>query len=428
MADHDRRNLPTVLVFADDWGRHPSSCQHLVGHLLDRYQVLWINTIGTRQPRLDFATLSRGLEKVGQWAVPRGKQERARAGEGRHPNLRVLNPKMWPSFGSRLERRINRSLLLRQIAPFLTGLPQPAVAVTNIPVVADLVGHLPVRRWVYYCVDDFAEWPGLDGSTLRAMESELVTKVDTLIAVSDALQEKLERSRSPVHLLTHGVDLAHWREEVGSRGELPWLSRLERPLIVFWGVIDQRMDVTYLERLAQDLDSGTMLLVGPQSAPPRGLESIPRLVCHPSIPFQELPAVARAADVLIMPYADLPVTRAMQPLKLKEYLATGKPVVVRDLPSTRPWADSLDVVATPEEFSQAVRERLATGLPESQQSARVRLVDEAWSAKARDFERWLFDSDLKAPRTQMVENRAPGGSEQRPLSLTRYLPQGFHLQ
>jgi len=61
MADHGR-DLPTVLVFADDWGRHPSSCQHLVGHLLDRYQVLWINTIGTRQPRLDFATLTRGLE------------------------------------------------------------------------------------------------------------------------------------------------------------------------------------------------------------------------------------------------------------------------------------------------------------------------------------------------------------------------------
>jgi len=417
MADHDRRDLPTVLVFADDWGRHPSSCQHLVSHLLDRYQVLWINTIGTRQPRLDFATLSRGLEKIVQWAVPKGKEARARAGEGRHPNLRVLNPKMWPSFGSRLERRINRSLLLRQIAPFLTGLPQPAVAVTNIPVVADLVGHLPVRRWVYYCVDDFAEWPGLDGSTLRAMESELVTKVDALIAVSDALQEKLERSRSPVHLLTHGVDLAHWREEVGSRGELLWLSRLERPLIVFWGVIDQRMDVTYLERLAQDLDSGTMLLVGPQSAPPRGLESIPHLVCHPSIPFRELPAVARAADVLIMPYADLPVTRAMQPLKLKEYLATGKPVVVRDLPSTRSWADSLDVVATPEEFSRAVRERLATGLPESQQSGRRRLEEEAWSAKTADFESYLFGFDIEVSRTKTFARSSQGTERLAPSSV-----------
>jgi len=186
---------------------------------------------------------------------------------------------------------------------------------------------------------------------------------------------------------------------------------------VFWGVIDQRMDVTYLERLAQDLDSGTMLLVGPQSAPPRGLESIPHLVCHPSIPFRELPAVARAADVLIMPYADLPVTRAMQPLKLKEYLATGKPVVVRDLPSTRSWADSLDVVATPEEFSRAVRERLATGLPESQQSGRRRLEEEAWSAKTADFESYLFGFDIEVSRTKTFARSSQGTERLAPSSV-----------
>ncbi len=179
-------------------------------------------------------------------------------------------------------------------------------------------------------------------------------------------------------------------------------------MIVFWGVIDQRMDVTYLERLAQDLDSGTMLLVGPQSAPPRGLESIPRLVRHPSIPFEELPAVAQAADVLIMPYADLPVTRAMQPLKLKEYLATGKPVVVRDLPSTRPWSDCLDLVATPDEFSRAVRYRLATGLPDSQQSARGRLEEEAWSAKTADFESYVFGFDIDLSRSKAFAQSCHG--------------------
>jgi glycosyltransferase involved in cell wall biosynthesis len=151
------------------------------------------------------------------------------------------------------------------------------------------------------------------------------------------------------------------------------------------------MDVTCLSRLAHDLDRGTILLVGPESSPPRNLDLLPRLVRHTSIPFEQLPAVAQAADVLVMPYADLPVTRAMQPLKLKEYMATGKPVVVPDLPSTRPWADCLDVVETPEAFSLAVRQRLATSLPESQRSARTRLSQEAWSTKAQDFERWVID-------------------------------------
>jgi hypothetical protein len=92
-----------------------------------------------------------------------------------------------------------------------------------------------------------------------------------------------------------------------------------------------------------------------------------------------------------MPYADLPVTRAMQPLKLKEYLATGRPAVVRDLPATRPWADCLDLADTPESFSEAVRSRLNFGLPRCQQVARARLAGEGWAEKARAFEHWLLN-------------------------------------
>ena len=55
----------SLLVFADDWGRHPSSCQHLVRRLLDRHQVYWVNTIGTRTPRLNLATGSEPVGAVG---------------------------------------------------------------------------------------------------------------------------------------------------------------------------------------------------------------------------------------------------------------------------------------------------------------------------------------------------------------------------
>src|SRR5207302_2031672 len=68
-----------LLVFADDWGRHPSSCQHLVRHLLPRREVVWVNTI-MRPPRLDLATLRRGGEKVRQWLGAHGAAGPAAAG------------------------------------------------------------------------------------------------------------------------------------------------------------------------------------------------------------------------------------------------------------------------------------------------------------------------------------------------------------
>jgi glycosyltransferase involved in cell wall biosynthesis len=372
-------------VFADDWGRHPSSCQHLGRQLLDRYPILWVNTIGTRKPCFNLATLRRGAEKLRHWfSAPR-------LSDPLPANLRVQNPLMWPSFSSSFGRWLNRGLLVRQLAAQIKELPAPPVAVTTLPVVADLIGVLPVRRWVYYCVDDFSEWPGLDGETLRRMEEDLVRKADTLIAVSPTLQEKLARMGRDAHLLTHGVDLDFWKNpSVGT--SLPSLAGLERPLVIFWGVVDRRMDTDFVRELDGAMTSGTIVLAGPTADPDPALDALPRVVRLGALPFAQLSNLAREAAVLIMPYADLPVTRAMQPLKLKEYLATGKPVVVRDLPSTRSWTDCLDLADNPASFAQAVLTRIERGLSEDQAEARESLTGETWTEKALEFERWVLGS------------------------------------
>jgi glycosyltransferase involved in cell wall biosynthesis len=377
------KSEPPLLVFADDWGRHPSSCQHLVRHLLPRRSVVWVNTIGTRPPRLDMATMRRGWGKARHWL-----RSTPMPGTPDDVAPRVLNPRMWPWVSSAFARGLNRRLLAKQLLPAIRALPAAPVAVTALPIVADLIGVLPVARWVYYCVDDLSLWPGLDGVALRRLEDHLVGRVDEIVAVSEPLRDRLAAATGrPVRLLTHGVDLEHWSND--SVASIPALDGLERPLMVFWGVVDRRMDVEFVRRLAADLDRGTIVLVGPHNDPDPALLRLPRVTSTGPLPFEHLSRLAREATVLIMPYADLPVTRAMQPLKLKEYLATGKPVVTRALPATHAWADALDSADTPEAFSAVVRQRLATSLPADHRAARARLSGESWAAKAKVFERWI---------------------------------------
>src|SRR5262249_40939403 len=157
---------------------------------------------------------------------------------------------------------------------------------------------------------------------LREMEARLVRQADVVIAVSETLRDKLAGMGRAAHLLTHGVDLDFWTLGDGESISIPELEGLERPLVVFWGLIDRRMDVGVVKRLAAELAGGTIVLVGPESDPDRELYETERVVHLPPLPYSWLPQLAREASVLIMPYADLPVTRAMQPLKLKEYLAT----------------------------------------------------------------------------------------------------------
>jgi len=385
MADSPRLPRPW-LVFADDWGRHPSSAQHLIRALLPEQPVTWVNTIGTRPPRLDWGTAKRVGGKLKGWFSAKSPTPDGSRLASDSPA--IVAPKMWPSFRSRFGRSLNRKLVLKSLRPIVEAMPEKPVVITTLPLVADLVGELPAAKWVYYCVDDFGHWPGYDGATMSAMERDLVPKIDTAIAVGETLVNKITSMGKPAHLLTHGVDLPFWQAPK-TPDDPPEFAGIERPIALFWGVIDRRMDTAFVEHLARSMAKGSIVFVGPQEAPNPTLFKLPRLVFRPAVRIERLPALAAAASVLIMPYIDAPVTRAMQPLKLKEYLATGRPCVVRDLGATRLWADALDLAATPGEFAAAVLVCLAGETPLSQMEARKRLASESWAAKARQFRAWV---------------------------------------
>ncbi|MFN3168698.1 MAG: hypothetical protein ACE37H_16695 [Phycisphaeraceae bacterium] len=381
--------VPTqLIVFADDWGRHPSSSQHLIRELLPQYPTLWVNTVGTRWPSLSVADIRKGLRKLKEMIDTPDD-----VGESLPEGLRVIQPVMYPGFRKRWQRRINRHQVKRTILDALNQTfttaprfgnksdPPRRVAITTLPITADLVGMPGIDRWVYYCVDDYSQWPGTDHAVMDAMERELASKVDAAVAVSDALIERLASFGVPAGRLDHGVDLDAWSTpNVQTRLPESWPDE-RKPIALFWGLIDSRTEHAWVNQLA-DVGGCAVVMAGPHTH-----DCSPSLWSYANmlgpVDQHDLPAYAAASDVLIMPYIDAPVTRAMQPLKLKEYLATMKPVVVRDLPSTRPWADCCDLAISPGGFTDLVRQRAGTGiLPEQRAARERRLPAESWSAKA----------------------------------------------
>jgi glycosyltransferase involved in cell wall biosynthesis len=377
-------SLQNLLIFSDDWGRHPSSCQYLTGEWLRSSggdaNVVWVNTIGTRPPRLDWLTLRRGLEKAGSWIRPRADLADSALPQG----LQVVNPRMWPWIASPAARRINRRLLASQLTPLLRCEAR-WTAVTTIPIAAVVLDSLPVERWVYYCVDDFSVWPGLDGQTLLDLERAVVERADEIICASDSLAERIGRLGRTSRVITHGVDCDFWASGQGKLLVASEIAPAPGPRAVFWGVVDRRLDTDWLIRLSASPDIGSIILVGPHQNPDPAIFSLPKVVATGAMPMADLPAVAAAADVLVMPYRDEAVTRAMQPLKLKEYLATGRPVVVRSLPATDSWGDCCDVTSSADEFVAVTATRARGTIPDCQIAARRRLVAESWKSKARSF-------------------------------------------
>jgi glycosyltransferase involved in cell wall biosynthesis len=286
------------------------------------------------------------------------------------------------------QRTINQWLVGRAVNRAL-GVRMPneyRVVLTTLPITADLQAVIDADHWVYYRVDDFSSWPGVDNAVMANMESQLIASVDYVVAASDVLG-MLPGGDRAAGVVTHGVDLAHWSKWSGL--PLPvWWQSLSRPIFLFWGLIDTRLDVAWCARLKQALGSeGSIVLLGPRAASAPALP--PGIVTPGPQLYADLPRFAQSADVLLLPYAATAFTQTIQPLKLKEYLATGKPVVGRTLPAIREWADAADLVERTDDFVARAVMRARTGISVDQLHARGRLSCESWRSKAERLEAFL---------------------------------------
>jgi len=365
-----------LVIFGDDWGRHPSSIQHLAKQLLPIYDIHWVHTIGTRRPQLRLSDLRRGVEKAREWSFGLGKPRSGHDGVGqRCPNIHA--PIMWPTFATRASRRLNSKLIRLHLQRILASSHKDAAAlIAATPILGDVVRRTRHLPWTYYCADNYAEWPGADRDSILSLEKETVRWASRIIVTSESLRRRFASMGRRATIIDHGVDVQAWRCD-------PEPSGMSRPRAVFWGSVDGRLDISACHALAQVCD---VHLYGPQHGAAPDLDGHPGVRLHPALPFEALPQLGARADLLVMPYRDMPATRAMQPLKLKEYLATYKPVLAAPLPAVSPWAETLDVCRTPAEFRRAALMRAGRPIPQKQVQARSALARETWAAKARELQ------------------------------------------
>jgi glycosyltransferase involved in cell wall biosynthesis len=164
-----------------------------------------------------------------------------------------------------------------------------------------------------------------------------------------------------------------------------WFARLPGPRLLYVGTLDSRLDVDAVTRVARAWSQGSIVLAGPL-ADPGHLESLreePNVAFPGPVPRDQVAALAHAADACLVPHRRLPLTEAMSPLKIYEYLAGGGPVAATDLPPLRGIAGPLVLAPPGGDFVAAVRQALAQG-PMSEPDRRRFLERNAWSRRTAE--------------------------------------------
>jgi glycosyltransferase involved in cell wall biosynthesis len=374
-----------VFFSAQDYWYHNrghSDLQLTRGLAADR-TVLLVNSIGMRMPTR--ATSTHPWRRIVRKAASVSRA--VRRPERELPNLVVMTPVFLPAYGRPALRRMNALLVAAQVRAVLWWLrvDRPDVVVT-IPTAADVARLLRKRSLTVNRADKFSAFPEANQPLIAAMERTLLSHADIVVYVSRVLMDEERPLVGGVAtLLGHGLDLEHFMPHQGLPvpGEL---KGLERPIVGYFGGLDDYLvDFDLIRATADAMTEGTVVLIGDANGDISAVTSHPRVRWLGFRPYASIPAYGAAFDVALMPWLDNDWIRHCNPIKAKEYLALGRPVVTTRYPEAEPYADVMAIADDRDDFVAKVLKAAADGGPGSPDTRRAAVAGESWRAKSEQL-------------------------------------------
>ena len=390
-----------IICIASNWFYDPTSKHQVMKVLSERNHVLWVNYHGSRRVTATAADAKTAAKRLGQ--VLAGPQRVA-------PTITVLTPMVLPLPGSAWAERLNRRLLVGQIRRALRGLTRRPVQVWSFaPDVAYLAGRFDEERFVYYCVDEFAQFVGYSPETTQRLERELIDRADLVITTSRRLQNAKRQYHPQTHLVTHGVDYEHFARAADPDLAVPAdVADLPGPILGFFGLIQEWVDLDLLAEVARRRPDWSIVLIGElqvEGAPPRvetgNLHFLGRRA------YDDLPAYCRAFDVGLIPFRVNELTLNVNPIKLREYLAAGLPVVSTPLPEVVACKPLVEVAQDVETFIEACERAIGSNTPEQAARRQAAMRQETWRAKVEHLSELIEGCGAGADLQRDDQSSAP---------------------
>ena len=368
-----------IICFAHDWGSDPTSKTHIMRILARRgNRVLWVNSIAMRRPTASRRDLGRQATKL-HHALDGCREV--------EPNLFVFNPLVLPLPGVAVADRFNAALLGRQLRRQFAryGFERP-ILWTFLPYVNRLVGRLGERMLIYHCVDEYSAFAGVPRQALIRNDRDLVRRADLVVTSSELLCQERRALNPNTHFVSHGVDTEHFAAALDPSTPIPHdVSRLPHPIVGFFGLLAEWVDLDVVRAIATAHPDWSVVLIGRATTSLAPVSGLPNVHVLGPRPYAQLPAYCRGFDVGIIPFRHSDLTVRANPLKLREYLAAGLPVVATDLPEIRRYDHLVRLATGPTSFVRAIEATL-----EGRDRTRAREYQEAmrgesWDARVEEL-------------------------------------------
>jgi glycosyltransferase involved in cell wall biosynthesis len=364
-----------LVCFGHDFSSDPLSKTHIMRLLSRENRVLWVNSVGYRAPTASRRDMSRAFTKLKLASQPIREVE---------PNLFVLNPLVVPAYGTPWMSNVNRWLLRAQVRRAMRklGFGRPVNFVFT-PTAGVVAGSLDETMVIYYCVDEFTAFHDVPARMVQ-LEEDLCRRADLVVCSAQRLLERKRDKNPNTVLIRHGVDYDHFRKALDPATEIPAeIANLPRPVLGYFGLMAKDwIDLDLLVQVARHFSGGSLVLLGKVTMDLSPLTALPNVHLLGRKPFATLPAYSKGFDVGLNPFPISEVTLNANPLKVREYLAAGLPVVSTRIPEVEVLGQCV-IAGDAQEFIRGIETVLEHPGPDARRSDTMR--GESWQARVEEL-------------------------------------------
>jgi len=394
MRVEDNKNMSFICLGGEDWWYKNRG--HIDMQLMRRFArlgtTLYINSIVMQKPNLKKATgggksFSRKLLRKTKSFLMGLKQA--------SPNFWVYSPFSLPVHHINCLKGVNETLLRSQLSAIMRKLKlyNPLVWVA-CPAACGVAIKMKKSKLVYQRTDRFEEYPNVDSETIRQYDRKLKASADLTIFVNNKLYaEEVNQCRKALYL-DHGVDYELFATAEQSPYRPKDMAGVPKPIVGFFGAIDDHTsDIELLKKIIDLLPDMSFVFIGEASVDCNGLLSKKNVWMLGKKPYEQIPDYGKCFDVAIMPWRQNRWIEVCNPIKFKEYLALGKPVVSTPYLELEKYLDAVYVARTPEEFATCIKQALEEDEPERIAARREKVKTNTWDVKAELVLQKLFEEE-----------------------------------
>lgn len=313
-------------------------------------------------------------------------------------NLYVATlPLVMPFFQmSKKINSVNNLLIMKLLRLWIKrlGFKKPILWAYN-PHNESLVRKLGEKLSIYECVDELSASKGLvRADTVRELEKRLIEKVNLVIVTHENLLKSKKPYAKQIYLSPNGAEVEHFKKASLQETSIAIeMKNVPKPIIGFLGSVQYWIDLDLIKYLAASKPQWSVVLIGPvgRLAKIEKIKNLQNIYLLGKRDYSSLPSYLKAWDVCINPYVIDKTAENCSPLKLYEYLATGKPVVSVDMPEARKFDGLIEIGTDYKDFLEKIQQVL-NQLPEdsTKVKARVKAVERhSWNHRFTELERIL---------------------------------------